>query len=78
MTKQPAAAGTPPHAYDRVAPRTHRLAKRLLREGYEPHVVTDALIIEGLALWAAQTGQHTAAAWLTWLWTKIRDAANAE
>lgn len=73
---QPAAAGSLPHAFDRLAPRTHRLARRLLREGHEPPAVTDAFIIEGLALWAADTGQHTAAARLTWLWCKIRDTAN--
>jgi len=75
-TTQPAAAGSPRHAYDCVAPKTHRLARRLLREGHEPQVVTDAFITEGLALWAAQTGQHTAAVRMTWLWSQIKDAAN--
>jgi len=76
MTNEPAAAGSQPHAFDRAATRADRLARRLLREGHQPHDVTDGLITAGLALWAAESGQHTAAARLTWLWSKIRDTAN--
>lgn len=55
--------------------RATALARRMLRDGFEPHLITDSLITTGLSVWAAATGNTAAAEILTRAWARIRDAA---
>ena len=67
-------ASTDP-TFEGAAARTSKLALLMSKDGYAPHLITDAMITEGLAVWAAETGRHDAARLLTRAWARIRDAA---
>lgn len=55
--------------------RAHRLARRMGRDGFEPHLIYDAMIMIALSLWSAETGHKDAARKLLSLWFAIRTSA---
>lgn len=58
-----------------VERRVHLLARSLLRDGFDAHLVHDAFITNGLSLWAANTGHSDAARNILTVWATIRDNA---
>jgi len=61
--------------FERASARTHRLARKMLREGIERDIVVDAFLTESLALWGAD-GNERSSRFLLKVWAKIRDAAD--
>jgi ABC-type cobalamin transport system permease subunit len=64
--------------FERAAARTHRLARRLLKEGVAVGVVADAFATEALSLWAAQTGYKLQALALLRAWHRLREMTDGE
>lgn len=60
---------------DRALARADACARRMLRDGYEPHLIHDALITTGLSVWAADSGHKEVARELLTLWVAARDSA---
>lgn len=60
--------------FDAATSRARRCARNLLADGVPPVIAADAMIAQGLAVWAAATGRHYDAGALIVAWTLVRDS----
>jgi len=75
MSKQDsvrARAGADP--FSRATTCAQHLTEQLVQDGIPPAIIADAMLVQGLSAWAAETGRKTAASELLRVWTSVRDS----
>ena len=58
--------------FTRATTRAQHLTTQLLLDSVPPTIAADALLTQALAVWAAETGRHTAACELIRVWAAVR------
>lgn len=59
--------------YESACARAADYARVELAVGVDADILADALMTQALAVWAANTGRHTAARELLRVWSEVRD-----
>ncbi|MVA71480.1 hypothetical protein GOZ81_10375 [Agrobacterium vitis] len=61
--------------FDRADRRARFSARKALKDGIPPSIVAEAMLVQGLAVWAAETGRKSDAEAILATFVEKRDAA---